>query len=390
MGLSVGYRRIVVLLTAVLMLGTGCSRGTGTGGAPSGDGAHSASPVTFERPAPTEAPAPADAPAPTDAPASESASPPIGWTFLPDRPPLFIKFYYGTLDNVNHARGVASAVDVLSHFGLLVISPPEKLAADEQEVVRRLLAAGKQVYGYVHLATTLAPLTDEQIGAVIDRCAAAGFTGVFFDTAGYDYKVSRLRFNLHVAAAHRRGLQVMANAWHAQDVLSDAVDADMNPAGVASALGDGDWILLESFYSRSDDRYAGEFGGMASMLEDYIRAVSGARARGVKVVGLAYHKSRKPFSDVADRKKSYDLALLLGLDGWSYGSSGDNDLVPWTDSPGYSAGSGYLSGLRQESGNPHRWERKTDRGRIWFEAIDNPPTRKTGVEIEREGNWSSS
>lgn len=308
-----------------------------------------------------------------------TSSAPARHTFLPDRAPLFAKFHYGSLDHVNHIADQEYGFQTLSQFELLVISPPGELSESERSVATLLQSAGTALYGYVHLATTLYPLTSDQINAIIDECADAGYHGIFFDTAGYDYDVSRARFNRHTDHAHDRGLSVMANAWHPLDVLSDE-PAKMNLSGAPSSLGPGDWILLESFYHRSDDHYAGEFGGIASTMDDYVPAVMAAHARGVRVMALAYHPTHRSMLDLGDRINSYNLALLLGLDGWSYGTSTpDNNLVPWTEAPGYSGGAGYLSDLRMEEGSQLRWVRPTSQGLIWFAATDEPPTRASGV-----------
>jgi hypothetical protein len=301
---------------------------------------------------------------------------------LPDQPPLFVKFYYGDPVDVDHQQSPDHSVDVLSHFDLLVIREPGELDEAQMAVVRRLLNKGRQIYCYTHLAITLAPKTDGEIQAVIDRCGAAGYTGVFFDTAGYDYQVSRARFNRHVRYAHDQALQVMANAWFPADVLASRIDREMNPDGSASVLGQGDWVLLESFYARSDDMYAGETGGMSETMDRYIEAVRLAKSRGVKVLSLSYHNTMIPLLDLHDQETSYVLSLLLGLDGWAYGRSDpDNDRVSWLTKPDFTTGAGNLSDIRQAGTSPLRWERLTKHGLIWFEATDHPASRKAGVEL---------
>lgn len=371
-------RRLLCVLVAASLLLTACTA------------------KTKPQPRPPRAPAPPPAaqpdlpapPPPTGFGPPEPSTPylpPVHLHPLPDKAPIAVKYYYGSLDHVNHVPSTENGFAVLSHFNLLVVSRPEELSPTAKSVLARLLAAGKQIYGYIHLAATLDPLTDAEIDTRIDQCAAAGYTGVFFDAAGYDYKVTRQRFNLHTQHAHDKGLHVIANAWHPDHVLLDEKRADMNPTGAPTALGPGDWILLESFYFRSDDYYAGEFGGIASTMNDYINAVAWAHDRNVRVIGLTYHPTTKPYTDTSDRGKSYDLALLLGLDGWAYGTSTpDNDLVPWTTSPGYAAGAGYLSDLRQVSSDPLRWERRTNRGVISFSATNQPAARQSSVEIEWE------
>lgn len=291
--------------------------------------------------------------------------------------PSHAKFYYGDLVRVDGVSDADRSFAVLSQFDLLVVREPGELRARQRDVADRLVTAGVGVFGYTHVAATLHPKTEAEIQAVIDRAANAGYTGIFFDTAGYDYGVDRARFNRLVEYAHRRSLRVMANAWSPADVL-DARPHRLNPNGTPTALGPGDWVLLESFYGRSDDLYAGETeGGFATALARYRAVLSLAGEHGVNVMGLSYQRRGTPPTDTADRTSSYLLARMLGLQGWSHGISDDNDGVPWTTLPTVDRDLSGLGPLVQVS--PTRWERASEQTVIWFEASDQPASRSAGV-----------
>lgn len=295
-------------------------------------------------------------------------------------PPIHVKFYYDKLTTVDGKRGVEHAIATLGHFDLVIVREPGETDAEEEKVTTALLKQGVELFGYVDLLEVTIPEKVVGMRAKIVRIAQAGYTGVFLDDAGYDFKVPRRAFNETVAFAHGLGLKVMINAWHPTDVLEDKVDLLMNPLGIPTALGEGDWVLLESFYHRSDDLYAGDpEGGFRHIMEKYAKVAALARQRGVKVATLTYHPRTRSLVDQSDRVNSLLLAIMLGLDGWAYGRSDNNDRVPWRTMPQLSVGQFYYSPLMKIGPEGERWIRITDRAVIWFEAVDQPVQRRAGI-----------
>lgn len=294
--------------------------------------------------------------------------------------PVHLKFYYGSLHHVDDRADVAHGIRQLLHFDLIVTAEPGELDREDRAVLEGLLEAGREVYGYLDLASAKDGMGALALYEGMERLAAAGYAGVFFDQAGYDYGVTRHTLNQAVAFAHARGLRVMANAWLPTDVLGSGADPQMNPAGEATLLGPGDWILLESFYSRSDDQYAGTpEGGVEPVLSKYQAAVEAAHRLGVRVAALAYHTVQKPLTVEIDRRNALVLALMLGLDGWAYGRSDNNSQIPWPQLPLFPwRWDRFCGPMQSVAGIPGLWQRETDAGTLFFFATERPLRRRAG------------
>lgn len=99
-------------------------------------------------------------------------------------------FYYGDLSNVDDRDSVEHSIAALSAFPMLVCNEPGSNTTTRQQAVQdQLVAAGVKLYGYVNIGVTesqynycIPPVS--AVTAAIDRCAAAGYAGVFFDGAG--------------------------------------------------------------------------------------------------------------------------------------------------------------------------------------------------------------
>lgn len=274
-----------------------------------------------------------------------------------------IIFYYGEPDNVNSLADVAESKEVLSGFDSVVIREPGEFTGHDAEVIQYLISKGVKVYGYTYLGgdANIPTNSAANINGTVDRCAAAGYYGVFWDMAGFDWGVTRSTFNLFTTYAHSKGLKVMANAWFPSDVLDPAPVTLFNPGGVPTALTEGDWVLLESFYSRGDDTLASP-----NDMQKYQNTVTLAKPLGVKVAALAYAAAADPLASNHNRDASYMLASMLKLDGWSYGDTHGDNLVFWKDMPQIYTGSNPLV----EVGEYH-YEVSDGRYVYWYKAKDN-------------------
>jgi len=280
-----------------------------------------------------------------------------------------IAFKYGDLFNVDDLYRLDHSFDRLSQFDMIICENPTKLDSQEQEVAIRLVSNGKTVYGYTYLGSTedIPLLADADLKNHIDQCANLGFKGIFMDMAGYDYGVSRDRLNTYVNYAHLKGLAVMANAWTPSNLLSSDI-ATLNPAGTPTHLGVGDWILLESFFSRGDSTYANP----TLITTKYIPSITLAHSLGVKVASLAYMFDGKTIAEsLQDCNHSYLLSLILGVSGWSYGTT---DFTV-SEIPDISFGRNFVGYAEQVSAD--RWERETDQGIVWMEWSSS--VRESGV-----------
>ena len=419
-----------------------------------------------------------------------------------------IRFYYGDPSEVDDRDSVTHSVAALSQFTMVVLNEPGQLAtARQQAVAQALIAAGVQLYGYVNIGVAeseynncIPPLS--AITAALDRIAAFGYAGVFFDAAGHGtIPTEYLNYLKSYCAAKSPALAVFANA-HPQDALSTAVDTTTlvdppdgpslgyqaastaldagtytigytllsydgetaispttqvtisagdsitldtisgfdnntlginvymseaagsstlrrvvdgtngayagtqttltslpspaapvppaantayvsNPHGIASALGNGDWCLWESFYARSDDQYAGvPEGGFQVVLAEYIAAAPVAHAQGVKVAGLAYALTGTALDDYTDQTNAYLLAAMLGWDAVSFGSSTASNQLQWgvlDPPPAIGAKLTTPVSMLMTNATPMEWYAQTDEGVIWFQAVDSPVSRASGT-----------
>lgn len=296
-------------------------------------------------------------------------------------PLMNFNFYYGDVTNVDNKDNDAYSIEQLSKFDVIVTQEPgENEESRQQLVLKSLIEKGVKVFGYVQVGPLPGemPPTDEEIEAAIKRCADFGYYGVFFDMCGYDYEVTRAHLNSIINYTHSKKLVAFVNAWYPSDVLDSKVDEVYNPRGISSAMTNNDWVLLESFYLRSDDKYAGDpEGGFLYSFEKYKTSVSLANALGVNVCGLAYARPDTSSQDLSDWKKSYELAVGLGLKGLSYSRSVNNMTIEWPlalfDLP--KIGTALISSFKQTAQDTY--EAKTNAGIIGFIASDKPVMRNS-------------
>ena len=275
-----------------------------------------------------------------------------------------IAFKYGSLDDVDGIDSYTHSKNILSKFKYVVCEDPARLTSRELQLAHELIALGIKVFGYTYIGYSdyHVALTDTELRTVIDACEQEGFHGVFFDIAGYDYHVSRDKLNTYTDYVHSKGMYVMANAWVPIDLLSSTVNATYNPLSTPTHLGENDWILLESFYSRNDDTYADVVSGMSTIMNRWLSSIDFAHSLNVKVASLSYKFSTKTIKESEqDILNSYLLACMCGVDAWSFGT---------TDYTRFNAlsikiGNNFISGIVQ--GKDGYWERSTNQGCIWIE-----------------------
>jgi hypothetical protein len=134
------------------------------------------------------------------------------------------------------------------------------------------------IWGYIDTGVTTGNLSLATIQAKVDAWLAMGAGGIFLDTFGYDYHVSRDRQNSILSYIHSKGVGAIINVWNPDDALSSAVDATYNPGGTATVAGASDVLLLESWVCNSD-----------SYASPYYATISDIKTRGDKAV--AYRTS---------------------------------------------------------------------------------------------------
>jgi hypothetical protein len=279
-------------------------------------------------------------------------------------------FNYSDITDIDGLTNLEHSIAEISKFGNFVIGSSD---SDREQIVRnRLIAAGVKIWGYVQVgdvpngATTTVTVMKE----TIDAHAAAGYHGIFFDNYGFDYDGStRAIQNEVIDYAHDLGLFCVGNAWFAEDALASTVHVD-NPDGIATHLGAGDWVLIESFYSRSDNKFDGEFSTFSDRLATYKQFVSLAQPLGVGVCALPYAFTAWPLNDNSNWKNAYLLAISCGINGIVLPTY----LMPYT----VPVGNTLTQSLTSYDAVNGMYRALTDTGVIWFQAIDTPVSRNSG------------
>jgi hypothetical protein len=141
-----------------------------------------------------------------------------------------VKFYYGDLGNVDGLHSIEHGIAVLGGFDFVVGNEPSINTSPEAQAVQAAIAS--KLYGYANLGIAeteyngcIPPVSATT--AIIDRCAAAGYAGVFFDAAGQP-GIPREQLNYFTDLVHQAGMNAFPNS-HPDGALSTAVDTTVLP-----------------------------------------------------------------------------------------------------------------------------------------------------------------
>lgn len=158
--------------------------------------------------------------------------------------------YYGAPSKVNKAVSVTDAATTFSQYGILVLAMPDNKdeVARTMSVIQDIRNLNKSglIFGYIDLGikstidqTPRSNYTDTQLFDQITQWKAMGVNGIFWDNAGYDYMVTRVRQNTVVDKCHSMSLICMMNVWNIDDVAGVSEDK------IPHRLNNTDWVLLE-------------------------------------------------------------------------------------------------------------------------------------------------
>lgn len=276
-------------------------------------------------------------------------------------------FVYNSLYRVRNVTELGSAVDILSGFDYLVCAEPGHLAPKEI-LVADSIKANVKLFGYVNMGGS--PLADlKNLKAEVDGIKKSGWFGVFIDQFGYDFGETRERQNALVTYAHSVGLKCFVNCWMIDDAFGNGADAVHNPAGLQSALGEGDWYLLESFLTRNDgvDIHPDAFWEKIRKAQEYKDKFK------INVTCLSYKKDGISWEEVhPDIENSYLLSLLSGFDGWWFTDKLENDSFLY-GMPGPETGNVLIEPLHQVA--PGIFLAETDKYLVLYDATEFPVLR---------------
>jgi len=145
-----------------------------------------------------------------------------------------VLYYYSNLSNVDNFDNAEHCIEVLSEFSILVCNEPGLNTTTRQQYVQQaLIDAGVDLFGYANVGVSESSLNgchpqNNITEAVMDRCAAAGYAGIFFDAWGMPESPME-QMNALVDYAHGLGLIVIGNG-HPQGNLNTDVTTDVTPA----------------------------------------------------------------------------------------------------------------------------------------------------------------
>ncbi len=301
----------------------------------------------------------------------DDTSPVTSVEITPLTSPHRLAIYYGWPSYMNGAGGnITQALTIFTRFDVIVFGdgiehPSHGDYTNTVAINDELRNSNIEVYGYIDLGVTTQNLDSVTISTYIDEWITAGASGIFFDDAGEDYGVTRLRLTSAVAYAHSQGLNVFVNAWNPDDVLSGA-----------TPLRAGDWYLAES-HPVSNGQCPGlnEWWDKSHQLSAY-RNQTGVR---IATISTGDDGNCSKWSTYAPFRAALWGAYMFGFDAFgftnpTYSASGPgaDHLCPLPSFPTY-AGAMYLGPPTGPiiTTNAVTYYRLTDNGTIYVGEFDS-------------------
>jgi hypothetical protein len=282
----------------------------------------------------------------------------------------YVTFPYFNLANLHYKENIDYSAEVFKNHDYIVIGEPVTLEMHhkEQKVVADSIKDKTRIFGYVEAGSwkDKPPRDMELIKQEIDNIAAENWYGVFFDQFGYDFNETRERQNIMIKYAHEKGLVCFPNAWFVSNVFYNEVHKEHNPKGLPDELKEGDWYLLESFYTSN--------GGYREEFQKYLDASEISFKRGIKMATLTYKRDdvlwEEALAEGGDVERAYILNLTLGFDGWSFideitSKDFEHAKIPFLD-----LGTELIQPLKLEKGNIYT--AKTDKYTIKLDMTNYP------------------
>lgn len=267
------------------------------------------------------------------------------------RRPKDLLIYYGWPNSFNSAvnqwNNEKVAQDMAKYaivvFGAGLQDPGHGDYSNFLTIVARLkqLRPSIQLFGYIATTETKANFETKA-----GQWNTVGVHGIFMDTAGYDYGVSRATFNERVTFIHSQSVASVCfvNAWTMDHIIGTTNDptypnSTFNSGLVASALTEDDWYLLESL-AVNTSAYAGTgndgYEDKAAWLYRVNKAMSHRYTFGINIAGGSVIANGHASGDDLCQF-GFVSALMACLDAWGTsdtGYGGSSAAVQWWDRPG--------------------------------------------------------
>jgi hypothetical protein len=168
--------------------------------------------------------------------------------------PFRLLVYYGVPQGVNEVYDNAYASQIFSRWDYVVFGegledPANAYNASSITIMSLATELNPQIqfFGYIDLGVTTENLSISTMQTQVDQWQSMGVSGIFLDTAGYDYDVPRSRLNTMLDYIHGLNMSAIVNAFTPDDVMSSAVNATYNPDGTPTHMGGTDFYMLESW-----------------------------------------------------------------------------------------------------------------------------------------------
>jgi hypothetical protein len=284
--------------------------------------------------------------------------------------PARLCIYYGWPSYVNGSQGnAAAATSQFLNCDVFVLGdgiehPEHGDHQNARSIIGNLIGAGRRVFGYVDLGVSTQNLSVPQMQQYVDEWRAMGVTGIFFDDAGFDYQVTRVRQNLMVDYVHSLGMKVFLNAWMIDDALGDMDETGArNPSRMAA----GDWYLAESWLIAG-----GSYQSIADWTVKADKALAYARAKRINIAAVSTAGINKALAKDSSNDKfkmSWWAAAMYGLAAWQWTdasySSASNTLRAYGPIAPANYGASFADpGVAHGSGRTPVHTRRTNTGTI--------------------------
>lgn len=278
-----------------------------------------------------------------------------------------LALYYGYPSLVNGSEGdVEKAIGVFSSYDSIVFGANLELKTHEdhekaKEVIGSLMPK-IHTFGYINLGVTTGHLEVKDIYNRITAWKKMKAYGIFLDSAGYDYGVSRKRQNDVIQRIHDESLSVFINAFNPADAFGEDRIAfnetdGGNPDGLKCLLNKKDYYLHESFQIQN-----GQFVDSAFWAEKCKKAITLSNPFGTHHMTTTATSKDTPFNP-DQLNFAWWSALLWGFQGFSWGEkwfSSDGNL-PFRERPSVSVGTSFKGDVVTDQ---QLFKRDTDLGTI--------------------------
>lgn len=165
--------------------------------------------------------------------------------------------YYGQPIGINGTGKTNLAAAQFAKYDVVVLGANIELATHSYHkstinVIRAAKALNPNLsfFGYIYIGVSTKNSSLNNINARAKAWKAMGVRGIFLDACGYDFAVTRARFNSTLDIVHSLNLNAFVNAWNAHDIFGNIKVPTYNPRGVATKIRATDLYLLESFALR--------------------------------------------------------------------------------------------------------------------------------------------